>query len=694
VLFCLVSIQIGLIDVQRVAAQTGSFVYGGQSSTTLLPTWLRTTSSYVSPQGRQVEATTWRDPNSGLAATWQVEHIDDSQSAVEYSWRFENKSTQATKAITNVAALDLTLSGASQKQLLSSTGGLPGPFYGLGSPGFIISQSNLAQSIALSSENGKSSNKDLPLWVIHDSAANSGQYMGVGWSGQWQATFQPVTGQNASRLMVGMQDTNISLQFGQNIVSPSILVGNYQGNQQAGSNALRRVINDKYVAKLGNSKLAPPVSWNSWTRFGNDINETMLKNQIDASAGLGLEYFCIDAGWFDGAFQAGVGNWTVDATKFPNGLAPIGQYAAQNGMKLGLWFETDRAMPGTRLATAHPEWVGVDNQLKLEIPAARDWIFNAMCENIDQSGAKWIRYDMNGPETLVAWNARDTADTQGLTQIQYLQGEYELLDRLRAKYPDMVIESCAGGGRRIDLETISRAQTFWRTDEPGNLIATRSQATGGNYFLPGGLLNTNLADAPAFGIVNDKTTFNMHSLFAGPLGFSCDWTPLDAETRANVSPVIAEYKQVRHLLNKDYYPLFPQTFDTALWNGWEFYDPATGEGFLTVLRPQESSLASCLIQLGGVESDALYELSRIDGSQLRQIAGSELLSGLMISLAPGRSEVLRFHVVPEPSVLIMSGGGVISLLTMGLFRRMAGHNFCQATPNANNTRRQPRAGRE
>jgi hypothetical protein len=206
-----------------------------------------------------------------------------------------------------------------------------------------------------------------------------------------------------------------------------------------------------------------------------------------------------------------------------------------------------------------------------------------------------------------------------------------------------------------------RAQTFCKSDNPGNLILTRSQATGGNYFLPGGLLNTDLADSPSFNIVNDKTTFNMRSLFAGPLGFSCDWTQLDAAARDRVKTTIAEYKQVRNLINKDYYPLFPQTFDTSQWNGWEFYDPEIGEGFLTVLRPQESAMASCVIRLGGVESDAMYELSRVDGSQLRRIAGSELLGGLTIALEPGGSEVLRFRVVPEPSALIMGGGLMVSL---------------------------------
>lgn len=635
-------------------APAGSFVYGGQSSNGLLPLWASTNEQFVSPAGRLIEETTWREPGGGLVATWRVEHIGD-QNAAEYRWIFENQGTAPTQALTDVAALDLIISDASRVELIHSTGGLAGP------SGFVTSRSSLAQSITLSAATGRSSNKDLPLWVLHNNASNSGKYMGVGWSGQWEADFRPVAGQDAVRLTMGMSGTNIALPAGERIVSPSILVGDYQGDHQAGSNALRRVINKEYVAKLGSNRLAPPVSWNSWFTFTNNISDAMLRQQVDAVAGLGVEYFCIDAGWFTGGFDAGLGNWTVDPVKFPQGLQPIGEYVAQKGMKLGLWFEPGRAMPGSRLATEHPEWVA-NKQVKLEIPAARDWLFNAMCENIDAGNVEWIRYDMNQgyyqPDPLTSWNARDTATTQGLTQICYLQGEYELLDRLRTKYPDMVIESCASGGRRIDLETIKRSHTFWKSDETNNLVIARSQETGGNVFLPGGLLNTNLPGA------SNASTFDLHSLFAGPLGFATDWTRLDAAGRERVAQAISDYKSIRDLLNKDYYPLFPQTTSTQIWAGWEFYDPETDEGFFTILRPTESPVGSYAIRLGGVKMGKMYTLSRPDGSQAYNVAGSELLAGLVMSLEPGGSKVLRFHVleVPEPSTLALLVTGLVGLL--------------------------------
>ena len=185
----------------------------------------------------------------------------------------------------------------------------------------------------------------------------------------------------------------------------------------------------------------------------------------------------------------------------------------------------------------------------------------------------------------------------------------------------------------------------------------RSQETGGNTFLPGGLLNTNLPGA------SSASAFDLHSLFAGPLGFATDWTKLDTAGRQRVALAIAEFKGIRGLLNKDYYPLFPQTTDASQWNGWEFFDPVAREGFLTVLRPSASTVGSSSVRLGGVEIGKMYEFSRLDGSLVGKVAGSELLAGWVVSLDAGGSEVLRFRVseVPEPSPLIMTGCGVIGL---------------------------------
>jgi alpha-galactosidase len=617
------------------AVPPASFVYGGVPSAELLKTWTRTIATPREQKGYRAYQITWQESPSGLVATWRAK-VFRNGSAAEFRWFFENRGQTPAKPLTDVYALDLVVARAAATQLVHSSGGLTGPLPpSTEGPAFAVSQSNLLSAPSMSAVGGRSSVKDLPFFLLHNDADRRGLFLGIGWSGQWQTDFRPNTAQGTSRVTIGMPGMNLALPAGQRISSPSVLLGLYHGDADAGSNALRRTLYDRYVATLDGRKPLPPVSWNHWFTFENAISEDMLKRQVDAAAGLGLEYFCIDAGWFEGGFPGGVGNWTLDRAKFPNGLGPIGKYVADKGMKLGLWFEPARADASTRLGREHPEWINC-GQVRLEIPEARDWLFKMMCGFIDEGHVRWIRYDYNF-DPLGAWDLLDKPETRGLTQIRYLEGERDLFDRLRQRYPDLLIESCSSGGRRIDLETMRRAHTYWKSDQTGCLICARAQETGGNRFLPGVLLNTNLPAA------SQASRFDLHSLFAGPLGFACDWTKLDAAARDSVRQAIADFKKVRHLLNKDYYPLFPQTYDQSQWVGWEFTDPATGEGLIVVLRPPQSSYAAADVKLRGVEPNAKYRLQPIDGRQTTVHSGKQLLSGLQISLAPGASQVLRFQ---------------------------------------------------
>lgn len=625
---------VGATDLPFVSctAPPASFVYGGQSSAALLKDWTREVKPVAEANDRSVYEITWLESPDGLAATWRAEVFNDHH-AVEFRWIFQNRGKTPAKPLTDVYALDVRVPDARPVKVIQSTGGLTGPFVPEG-PGFLVSESSLMSHPRMSATNGRSSVADLPFFLVQDDAAKQGLFVGVGWSGQWQADFLTDV-KNSVRIAIGMPGINLALPPDEKIRTPSVLVGLYRGDRYDGSNALRRTLYDHYVATLGDKKPLPPVSWNHWFTFDNAISEAMLTRQMDAAAGLGLEYYCIDAGWFDGGFPGGVGNWTLDRSKFPNGLAPLGKHAADKGMKLGLWFEPGRADPGTRLAREHPDWV-MGSQVRYEIPEARDWLFKMMCGFIDEGHIRWIRYDYNF-DPLPAWDKCDKPETRGLTQIRYLEGEYELLDRLREKYPELLIESCSSGGRRIDLETMRRAHTYWKSDQTGCLITARSQETGGNAFLPGVLLNTNL---PA---TSQAATFDLHSLFAGPLGFACDWVRLDAEAKQRLRQEIDAYKKVRHLLNKDYYPLFSQTFDLTQWVGWQFNDLAAGDGFLVVLRPSESTYAAADIKLRGIDPDKTYRLARLDGSQSRKVPGRELLAGFAIPLRPGESAVLRFQ---------------------------------------------------
>jgi len=128
--------------------------------------------------------------------------------------------------------------------------------------------------------------------------------------------------------------------------------------------------------------------------------------------------------------------------------------------------------------------------LDLAKPEARQLVLEMMDPIIREVGVDWIRYDFNispGP----VWEAIEGPEEQGLRQALYINGLYALLDELMSRHPNLLIEQCASGGRRIDLETVRRGNTFWKSDDTLDQPLMRFHQTGGNYFLLGGHLNTN-----------------------------------------------------------------------------------------------------------------------------------------------------------------------------------------------------------
>lgn len=605
-----------------------SFRYDGRPSEKILAQWPRQETHRTGSGGRALHELTWREPDGGLVVTWRVEVLP-AASAFEFRWVFRNEGKQTTKILSEICALDLTAeTPRSNTRLLKSSGGLHG---NLQAPvtGFAVTETGL-DSVVLSGEGGRSSNRDLPFFLLEAQREMRGILVGVGWSGQWEAKLGYPTSPHELELKVHVPGTVLALPPGETLLTPSVLFGTYKGDFTAGGNVLRRILFQNYVPKLNGQKPLPPVSWNSWFVLKNTITEEVLKRQADVAAELGVEYFCIDSGWF-GDFPRDVGNWKVDAAKFPNGLRPIGEYIRSKGMKVGIWFEPERAEPNTQIAHEHPEWLQ-GKLVNLAHPAVNEWLFQAMRSVINELGAKWIRHDAN-INPLQFWEKMDSPQSRGLGQARYLAALYEQFDRLMKEFPDLLIEGCASGGRRIDLETLKRSHTFWKSDKTDDVPTFRFQGTGANQFLPGGMLNANLLE------IGSKT--DVQSLFCGPLGFGADWTRVPPEKLAMVKAHIAYFKSIRHLLNQDFYPLFPQSRDQTAWTGWQFHDPSTDETLCVVVRPEASRYSRASVQLHDLRPGRVYLVEPM-GMTTFTCNSSELIEGWNLDLPePGSSAVFR-----------------------------------------------------
>ncbi|MCB8975913.1 MAG: alpha-galactosidase [Ardenticatenaceae bacterium] len=298
-----------------------------------------------------------------------------------------------------------------------------------------------------------------------------------------------------------------------------------------------------------------PILYNSWeaTYFG--ITE---QNQIELAqkaAAIGVELFCLDDGWFGGRrFDvAGLGDWTVSPDVFPNGLEPLISEVNRLGMDFGLWVEPEMVNPDSDLYQAHPEWAlhfpgrpRTEARCQLILDFGREevveHIFNALDSLLAQYNIAFIKWDMNR-------NVSEPGSVVGKAIWQaHVAGVYGIIDRLRAKYPHLTIESCSGGGGRIDLGILGRTDQVWTSDNTDALDRLRIQE-GFSLAYPARVMEA--------WVTHEKNhqTGRSHELstrfdvaMRGALGIGASLNGLDEAELKECASYIAFYKRIRHIV--------------------------------------------------------------------------------------------------------------------------------------------------
>jgi alpha-galactosidase len=613
-----------------------SFDYDGKKCWDVFASWQSEIGQSHQAGGRIECRRTWKDGATGFTATLCAT-VYAQPAACELRWEFQAAPDKPSGLISAVRSMDFAAPARDgQVSMLSSSGGLTGGLYGQPERTGFMTQTTPLGARSLGTSGGRSSNGDLPFFMLSHLTGGMGLAIGLTWSGQWKCDAAFDNQRKETRVVTGMDPCRFRLPAGERIVMPGALFVPFTGDESIGTNKLRRVLHTYCAAHLAGELPLPPVSFNSWFVFTNNVNEKMLCDLADAAANLGLDYFCLDSGWFDGDFPEGVGNWTINAAKFPHGLRAVADHVHQSGMKFGLWFEPERVANGTRWQREHPEWLLGKNLINLAEPTARTLILDMMNSIINEVGIDWIRYDFN-MDPIENWREAEGEEQQGLCQIRYINGLYALLDELMCRHPGLFIEQCSSGGRRINVETIRHGHTYWKSDETFEQPLMRFHQTGGNQFLPGGFLNTNYCKF--------RTQGELLALFAGPLGFGLDFRVLNPEQKNAVRQVIAAYKQVRRFINEDYYPLFEQSASLQNWVGWQFIDPDQQEGFFAAYRPVSSPYDSATVPLRGINPDSEYLLKNQISGEERRGSAATFAAGFSLTLPRDTAQVWSFTIV-------------------------------------------------
>ncbi len=599
-----------------------SFAYGGGSSRDLLPKW------QIARHEEKPDAVSTRyrirfaDPNTGLVCEC-VATVYAAYPAVEWVLQFRNEGTQDLPILQDIRALDLEVRGpGSSKPVLHRALGdsdSTNSFKPVDQP------LEVGGDLTLAPKGGRSSDGHLPFFNL--SWQMEGVVTAIGWSGQWQARFSRTQDQ-ACHVQAGMEKTYLRLYPGETIRSPRILLVFWKGDDSLrGNNLLRQVLMAHYLPRREGRLVLPPICASIGEVAPDGSYEGPHVQIMPALKRRDIEVFWSDMDpqqWYPGGFPKGTGTWEPDPVKYPRGLGPVGQAAHAAGLGYLLWFEPERVAPGTRIDRQHPEWVMKPDKewsrlFRLHDEAARRWLTDHIDAQMTSAQIDWLRWDFN-IAPLGFWRRNDPPDRQGITEIRHIEGLYAMWDELRRRHPGLVVDNCASGGRRIDLETLIRGLPLWHSDlqcKGPHPTADQLQNGGLTRWVPlHGCGNFDLE--PSYTFRSAMTAGNILTRgsekgLPGKAGSDID----DAVKRT-----VALYKRVRPFMLGDFYPLFPHSDSEGIWYGYQYHRPDFNAGVAFLFRRTKSTEATSEVKLFGLQAGVRYRFTS-EGGRVRETPAAQ-----------------------------------------------------------------------
>ena len=223
-----------------------------------------------------------------------------------------------------------------------------------------------------------------------------------------------------------------------------------------------------------------PILLNSWEGAYFTFNTQTILRMMDDAASMGLEMFVLDDGWFGNKYprnsdNAGLGDWHVNTSKLPEGIGHLASYAHSKGLKFGIWIEPEMVNPASELAEKHPDWVvqspgrelyETRNQWVLDLsnPAVQDFVFGVfddICRTPE--GIDYIKWDLN--RTVVSFGSPYLGEASDRFFIEYIQGFYNVMQRIREKYPRIMVQCCSSGAGRVEYGALRYFNEVWTSDD-------------------------------------------------------------------------------------------------------------------------------------------------------------------------------------------------------------------------------------
>jgi alpha-galactosidase len=473
----------------------------------------------------------------------------------------------------------------------------------------------------LESKKGHTSHNFNPWFAIDDGQATeeTGRvwFGALGWSGNWRIAVEQ-TPYEQVRVTGGLNTFDFAwrLKPGESLEAPPF----YGGYSEQGFGGMSRRMHRFELTDIlphGLEARQRPVLYNSWEATTFKVDEPGQRALADKAAKLGVELFVMDDGWFGkrNDDHAGLGDWTVNPQKFPNGLEPLIKYVNSLGMDFGLWVEPEMVNPDSDLYRAHPDWAmhsadrprsELRNQLVLNMARddVKEYIFGVLDKLASQYTIRYFKWDMNRPFAEPGW---ENVEEPKELWVQYVKNVYEIIDRLRAKHPNLEIESCSGGGGRIDLGILRRVDEVWTSDNTEAFDRLGIQYGFSQIYAPK-IMSAWVTDVPNMNGRSTPLKFRFLVAMQGALGVGANLNKWTAEDNRLATDMIAYYKRIRGTVQEGnlYRLLSPQVGELTA-NQYVSQDGRQAVLF-AFLHSQQYRQNTPAIRLAGLDPKASYRV--------------------------------------------------------------------------------------
>jgi len=522
-------------------------------------------------------------------------------------------------------------------------------------------------SVSVSSRRGASSHHHNPFAALVSRRTTETSGPAVGLSLVYSGNFEIAADTDpfgSVRLMAGIEPTDFAwrLDPGETFVSPEAVLS-VSGE---GLGKMSRTFHRLYREHLcrGEWRDKPrPILINNWEATYFNFDSDKLAAIAREAADCGIDMLVMDDGWFGERSddRSSLGDWFVNEKKLPGGLKPLTDRVRAMGLKFGIWFEPEMISPRSKLFEAHPDWaLGTEgrplsvarSQYVLDMTRAdvRDWLFDALSGILSSADIDYVKWDFNRNLTEAA-SASLPKERQGEILHRYVLGLYDLLDRITAAFPHVLLEGCSSGGGRFDPAMLYYSPQFWTSDDTDAMERLDIQL-GTSFVYPASSMSCHVSASPNHQ-TGRETSFvtRGHVAMGGAFGYELDLTKLTPEEKDLIRHQTAEYRRFAPLVNRG--DLYRLILPSETVNGrvgccaaWEYVSPDRSEALVTFVVIRTTVHPVYFLRLEGLDPAGLYE----DEETGARVRGDTLMrAGLNLTRTwrDGESVMIRLTRVEE-----------------------------------------------